>query len=85
MTEPEADIAQGHKVSVTIDGHEKEIQAREYPVMQLKAALGVDPTRDLDQVIDGQLVPLSDSDKIHIRGGEVFISHVRGGGSSHDL
>jgi hypothetical protein len=73
----------GHEVSVTIDNRKVEIQAREYVVSQLKAALGVDASRELEQVIGGNLVPLDDNAKIHIRGGEVFVSHVRGGGSSH--
>lgn len=73
----------GHEVPVTIDNRKVEIQAREYVVSQLKAALGVDASRELEQVVGGNLVPLDDNAKIHIRGDEVFISHVRGGGSSH--
>jgi hypothetical protein len=73
----------GHKVPVTIDNRTVEIQAREWVVSQLKAALGVDPSRELEQVVDSKLIPLDDSAKIHIRGHEVFVSHVRGGGSSH--
>lgn len=74
---------QGHKVPVTIDNRIVEIQAREWVVSQLKIALGVDPSRELEQVVDGKLVPLEDNAKVHIRGHEVFVSHVRGGGSSH--
>jgi len=73
----------GHDVPVTIDNRKVEIQAREYSVAQLKTALGVDPSRELEQVVDGKLVPLDDNAKIHVRGGESFVSHVRGGGSSH--
>lgn len=73
----------GHKVPVTIDNRTVEIQAREWVVSQLKTALGVDPSRELEQVVDGKLVPLDDNAKLHIRGHEVFVSHVRGGGSSH--
>lgn len=72
-----------HKVPVTIDNRIVEIQAREWVVSQLKIALGVDPSRDLEQVVDGKLVPLDDNARIHIHGHEVFISHVHGGGSSH--
>jgi len=32
--------------------------------------------------VDGHFKPLNDTDRIHIRGGEVFVSHVRTGGSS---
>jgi hypothetical protein len=71
-----------HKVSVTIDNRTVEIQAREWMISQLKTALGVDPSRELEQVVDGKLIPLDDNAKIHIHGHEVFVSHVRGGGSS---
>lgn len=73
----------GRKVPVTIDNRTVEIQAREWVVAQLKIALGVDPSRELEQVVDGKLVPLDDNAKIHIHGHEVFVSHVRGGGSSN--
>jgi hypothetical protein len=73
----------GHLVPVTIDNRTVEIQSREYSVGQLKTALGVDPSRELEQVVNGKLVPLDDNAKVHIRGGESFVSHVRGGGSSH--
>ncbi len=72
-----------HLVPVTIDNRTVEVQSREWVVSQLKATLGVDASRELEQVVGGKLVPLDDNAKIHIRGGEVFVSHVRGGGSSH--
>jgi hypothetical protein len=84
QAQPESkEDGQGHKVPVTIDNRTVEIQAREWAVSQLKIALGVDPSRDLEQVVDGKLVPLDDNAKIHIRGHEVFVGHVHGGGSSH--
>ncbi len=73
----------GHEVPVTIDNRTVEIQAREYSVAQLKTALEVDPSRELEQVVDGKLLPLDDNARVHIHGGESFVSHVRGGGSSH--
>jgi len=81
--QPTSKEGHGHLVTLTIDNVEKEVQSREWVVSQLKAALGVDASRDLEQVVNGQLVPLDDNAKIHIRGGEVFVSHVHGGGSSH--
>jgi hypothetical protein len=74
--------SQGHKVPVVIDNRTVEIQAKEWIVSQLKIALGVDPSRELEQVVDGKLAPLDDNARVHIRGHEVFVSHVRGGGSS---
>jgi ethanolamine utilization protein EutQ (cupin superfamily) len=37
---------------------------------------------ELEQVIDGKLTPLPDGGAVTIKGGEVFMSHVRSGGSS---
>jgi len=81
--QPTSKEGHGHEVPVTIDNRTVEVQAREWVVSQLKAALSVDASRELERVVDGKLVPLDDNAKIHIRGGEVFVSHVRGGGSSH--
>ena len=70
------------KVIVTVDTIQKEIHRGSYIVMDLKAALGVDPSRALNEVINGELKPLDDTKRITIKGGEVFISQVRQGGSS---
>jgi hypothetical protein len=72
----------GNIVTVTIDGEPKSIQARSYPLDQLKDALGVPADKDLDQVIDGVIHPLSDQKPVKIKGGEQFISHVKTGGSA---
>jgi hypothetical protein len=70
------------KVTVTVDGVRKQIHRGSYVVIELKAALDVDPSRALDQVIKGEFKPLDDTHRITIKGGEVFVSHVRQGGSS---
>lgn len=70
-------------VQVTIDGpHHKTIQAGTYTVSDLKRVLGVDPSRVLDEVICGEFKELSDNGTVHIKGGEIFVSHVRQGRSS---
>lgn len=78
--------AQDHKpdkkVKVEIDNHPKQIEPGEYVVSDLKERLGVPADKDLDQVIEGTLTTLVDTGKVTIRGGEVFFSHVRRGGSS---
>lgn len=38
--------------------------------------------RALDQVVDGIFQPLEDNQRITIKGGEVFVSHVRQGGAA---
>jgi hypothetical protein len=83
QAQPTSKEGHGHLVPVTIDDRTVEVQSREWVVSQLKAALGVDSSRELEQIVGGKLVPLDDNAKIHIRGSEVFVSHVRGGGSSH--
>lgn len=71
-----------NEVTVTIDGIAKRIHRGNYVVIELKAALDVDPSRALDQVVNGEFKPLDDTHRITIKGGEVFVSHVRQGGSS---
>ena len=70
------------KVQVTVDRKKYEIAPGVYVVSVFKADVGVDPTKELAEVLDGKLVPLTDDARITIKGGEVFISHVRRGGSS---
>ena len=53
--------AHGRRVPVIIDNRTVEVQAREWAVSQLKTALGVDASRELEQVVDGKLVPLDDN------------------------
>ena len=69
-------------VQVTIDGKHKPIQAGTYTVTELKRVLGVDPSRVLDEVMGGEFKELPDNGTVHIKGGEIFVSHVRQGQSS---
>jgi len=71
-----------HEVTVEVDGHPKRVPPGTYIVSEFKVLVGVDPSRALDEVIDGRLKPLRDDQRITIKGGEVFVSHVRHGGSS---
>lgn len=70
------------KVTVTVDGNQRQIHRGSYVVAELKAALDVDPARVLNEVIDGEFKPLDDTKRITIKGGEVFVSQVPQGGSS---
>ena len=69
-------------VTVTVDGKKHEVPEGEYVVSEFKKLAGVDASKELDEIIHGELKPLDDNSKIHIKGGEVFISHARRGGSS---
>ena len=70
-------------VEVFIDGIEKPIHRGAYTTAELKIALGVDASLDLD-VIDehGAFRTLTDTDHTVVKEDEKFISHVRKGGSS---
>ena len=69
-------------VQVTIDNKHKIIQAGTYTVTELKRVLGVDPSRVLDEVVCGEFKELPDNGTVHVKGGEIFVSHVRQGQSS---
>jgi len=71
-----------HLVTVTVDSLPKQVRPGRYLVSVFKKAVGVDPSYELEELINGRLVPLADDAKIRIKGGESFISHVRGGASS---
>jgi hypothetical protein len=71
-----------HKIKVIVDGKEREVRPGSYLVSEFKQVIQIDSSYELDQVINGELVPLSDDSRIKIKGGEIFISHVRSGGAS---
>lgn len=69
-------------VQVAIDNKPKSIQAGTYTITKLKGVLEVDPSRVLDEVIGGEFKELPDNGTVPIKGGEIFVSHVRQGQSS---
>jgi len=85
-TQAEAGGEQGHhhkkEVAVTVDGKTHHVPEGTYLVSEFMKLVGVDPSKELDEVVHGELKPLDDRHRIHIKGGEVFISHARQGGSS---
>jgi hypothetical protein len=71
------------EIVVTIDTRHKEIPAGKYTGATLKQALGVPADYDLDQVLSGEFIEITDSATIVLeKGGEHFVSHARRGGSS---
>jgi len=70
------------KVEVTVDTKHREVRPGEWVVADFKNEVKVDASRILEQVVNGQLVILQDTQTIEIKGGEVFVSHVPQGGSS---
>lgn len=69
-------------VEVTIDGHKREIPGGHYVVSKLKAVLGVPADYELDKVVGREFKELPDGDTVEVVKGEVFVSHVRRGGSA---
>jgi hypothetical protein len=71
-----------HLVTINVDGKEQQIEKGKYEVADLKKLFGIPADYELDQVINGTFEPLANDASVQIHGGEVFVSHVRGGGSS---
>ncbi len=69
-------------VTITVDTHPKHIMSGKHTVADIKAAGGVMLVNDLEEIVNGVLVPLSDDGVVTIKGGEVFISHPKDSGSS---
>jgi hypothetical protein len=69
-------------VEVSIDTRKVRIQVGSYTLAELKVALSVEPGKVLDEVVGGEFRELTDNRRIHIKGGEIFVSHVRTGKSS---
>lgn len=72
----------GPDVEVTVDNTVKTVHRGHYTVAAFKQAVGVDPSKELDEIVNGEIRPLDDNSSLVIRGGERFISHARSGGSS---
>jgi len=87
IIEAEAEIEKAEhdhhrEIEVKVDGVMKKVRAGTYVVSAFKTAVGVAADRELDVVKHGELVPLDDSAEIKPHECEVFVSHVRTGGSS---
>jgi hypothetical protein len=72
----------GPDVPITVDGVVRQIHRGHETVAEIKRVGGVAAAKELEQVIDGKLNPLPDDGAVTIKGGEVFISHVRDSKSS---
>lgn len=72
----------GPEVKITINNTVKAIHRGRHTVGEIKNLGGVPSADELEQLINGKLTPLPDDGAVTIKGGEVFMSHVRSGGSS---
>lgn len=71
-----------HEVEIKVDGVPKCVKEGEYLVSTFKALVGVAADRELDIVKGGVFEPLKDDGEVFICAHEIFVSHVRTGGSS---
>jgi len=69
-------------VHMRADDVDRTIDAGTYSVIDLKMKFGIPADYAMEQVKDGKFCPIEDTASVTIHGGEVFISHVRRGGSS---
>lgn len=72
----------GPTVTITVNSAPVQIHRGHRTIAEIKTAAGVPLADDLDQVIDGKLVPIADSGAVTIKGGEQFVSHPKDGSSS---
>ena len=69
-------------VQVTVDNVTKDIRKGVYTLAELKTALGTEENREVLEIKGNEPKPINPNAKVHIEGGEVFITHGKGGGSS---
>lgn len=71
-----------HPVTIHVNNKEVFLHEGDYPVATIKKLSGVPLADDLDELVDCTLKPIQDDATVKIRGCEIFISHVKDGGSS---
>lgn len=71
-----------HEVTITIDNKHYKVESGRTAVSELKQIGGIPPAYELEEIVDGKLVPLRDDEHVLIKGGERFVGHPRGGASS---
>lgn len=76
------DKSEHKKVTVTVDGNSQVVDKHEYLVSEFKQLVGVPSDYELDQVVDGVFTQLVDTAKLHLKNGDIFVSHVRQGSSA---
>jgi hypothetical protein len=69
-------------VSITVNDVEKNIHRGRQTVTEIKSIGEVPLNYMLEQLIDGKLTELEDHGSVVIKGGEIFIGHIKDGASS---
>jgi hypothetical protein len=79
---PVVDTEHGPIVIIEVDNKSVHIHRGHRTVEEIKEAGNVPLAYDLNQVVDGKLIPLPDNGSMTIKGGEKFISHPKDSQSS---
>jgi hypothetical protein len=69
-------------VKITVNDVQREIHRGRQSVSEIKTVGEVPLNYMLEQLVDGKLTPLDDNGSVVIKGGEVFIGHIKDGASS---
>jgi hypothetical protein len=75
-------VEHGPIVSINVNNEDYRIHRGRQTVGEIKTAGHVPLADDLEQIIEGKLVPLPDDGAVTIKGGERFVSHPKDAGSS---
>ena len=70
------------EVTISVNNTPIQIHRGSQPVSEIKRLGKVPGADDLARVVEGQLKPLPDGDKVVIKGGEEFVSYPKDSGSS---
>jgi len=73
----------GPAVTITVNNMQYPIHRGHQTVSAIKTAGKVSLADDLEQVVDGKLVPLLDNGAVTIKGDEMFVSHPKDSASSN--
>lgn len=79
---PIVDTEHGPIVIIEVDNKPIHIHRGHQTVAEIKEAGNVPLAYDLDQVVNGKLIPLPDDGSVTIKGGEKFIGHSKDGQSA---
>ncbi|TAM83468.1 MAG: hypothetical protein EPN47_04995 [Acidobacteria bacterium] len=76
------DPATGPDVTITINNTGYTVHRGSMTVSEIKELARIPAAYELEEIVDGKLVPLKDDQHVVIKGGEIFVSHPRSGSAS---
>ena len=73
---------EGPDVTITVDNKSYTVHRGNISVVELKKLAGIPDAFEVEEIVDGKLLPLRDDQHVVLKGGERFVSHPRAGASS---